>query len=84
MAADNVNDEFHLTPTGWKNGRHAYLADLVGVDPERPSDTVRTIVRNIYQRSTWSREETSYETTWTDSNAEPKLVSTLESKFPRP
>ena len=82
MAVDNVETEYHLTPTGWVIGTDRFFGAGKEVPP--PADRVLTIVGKIYQSSGWSPEERWSREVWRSPNISEQELVELQKKFPCP
>jgi hypothetical protein len=83
MAVDNLETEYHLTPSGWVEGTERFFGDVTKrVDP--PASRVLTIVGKIYQSSGYSPEERSRREEWRLPSISDAELADLERKFPCP
>lgn len=82
MAADDLENDYHLTPNGWVPGDSRFFGKTTNSKPV-PADRVLTLTKRIYQRSPYSPEETSVSETWRD-DARVELITELRRKFPPP
>lgn len=83
MAADRLETEWHLTPSGWINGTIRFFGHIQGTAVEPPPDRVLTVVHKIYQRSEWSSEERSIYEIWR-SPSDSVTIDELRRRFPAP
>jgi hypothetical protein len=83
MAIDDLETEYHLTPSGWVEGTERYFGDIQrNVDP--PADRVLTMVGRIYQSSGWSPEDRSIREEWRSPTISDADLNALRQKFPCP
>jgi hypothetical protein len=80
MSYDYYEQEYHLTPTGWKSGAsHSYGRDDQEVKP--PLDRVLTVVKEVKQSSGWSPEDISWHESWRSCIADRGVVEKLIKQF---
>jgi hypothetical protein len=84
MAVDDLQTEYHLTPSGWKTGTERFFGDVQGQLVEPPADRVLTLVGRIYQASGWSPESRTIREEWRSPKICKEELAALQKKFPCP
>ncbi len=81
MAVDDMETEYHLTPSGWVQGTY-YFFGKTQKEIAPPADRVLTIVERVYQRSQWSAEERSVTEKWRSPKVTDEEIKELRRRFP--
>lgn len=82
MAYDRTEDEYHLTPYGWKRGTSKVFGR--GNEDPRPEGTLETWTRYTEQASGWSKEHVSWGLTWYDESVSEEERRKFRRGFPKP
>jgi hypothetical protein len=80
MSYDHYEQEYHLTPTGWKSGT-SYSYGNAEQEVKLPLDRVLTVVREVRQSSGWSPEDISWYEKWRSSEVSPGETNGLIKQF---
>jgi hypothetical protein len=80
MSYDRYEDDYHLTPTGWKLGT-SYFYGNPQKEVEPPPDRVLTGVREVRQSSGWSPEDISWHEKWRSPAVTQQEINELIRRF---
>jgi hypothetical protein len=80
MSYDHYEDEYHLTPTGWKSGT-SYYYGKAEQEVKLPPDRVLTIVREVKQPSGWSPDDISWREKWRSLDVPPEEIKEFIEQF---
>src|SRR2546428_8923843 len=83
MSCDDWDQEYHLTPRGWKTGSSKH-SGRVDHEAPRPWDAVETWEQHASQASGWSREIRMQRLIWQDPAIREEDRKALRSKFQSP